>query len=179
MSKVRTVFACQACGFESSKWLGRCPDCGEWNSLVEERQEVAPPSGKGRPDQLTLPSAASCPKPWDAIDASEESRVSSGIGEFDRVLGGGLVPGSLVLIGGEPGIGKSTLLLQVAAGLAAGGRPVLYATGEESGGQVRLRAARLGLLDGPAGDGVRILAEHDVALIVESARAQRPAAVIV
>jgi len=89
------------------------------------------------------------------------------------------VPGSLVLVGGEPGIGKSTLLLQAAAGLAASGRPVLYATGEESGAQVRLRAGRLGLLDGPAADAVRILAEHDVARIVEVARAHRPAAVVV
>ena len=93
MTKVRTVFVCQACGFGSSKWLGRCPDCGEWNSFVEERQEVAPPPGKGRPDSLALPLGASQPKPWDAIDGSEEPRVASGIGEFDRVLGGGIVPG--------------------------------------------------------------------------------------
>ena len=102
-----------------------------------------------------------------------------GLGELDRVLGGGLVPGSLVLVGGEPGIGKSTLLLQAAAGLAAEGRTVLYATGEESGGQVRLRADRLGLLGGPAAAAIRILAEHDVERIVAAARALRPAAVIV
>src|SRR5215510_13809700 len=112
MTKVRTLFACQACGFESSKWLGRCPDCGEWNSFVEERQEAAP-AGKGRPSSLAL-AAGSHPQPYDAVDGAEQDRLPSGIGEFDRVLGGGIVPGSLVLIGGEPGIGKSTLLLQVA-----------------------------------------------------------------
>ena len=106
-------------------------------------------------------------------------RLPVGLGELDRVLGGGLVPGSLVLVGGEPGIGKSTLLLQAAAGLAAEGRTVLYATGEESGGQVRLRADRLGLLGGPAAAAIRILAEHDVERIVAAARALRPAAVIV
>jgi DNA repair protein RadA/Sms len=106
-------------------------------------------------------------------------RLPVGLGELDRVLGGGLVPGSLVLVGGEPGIGKSTLLLQAAAGLAAGGLAVLYASGEESGSQVRLRAGRLGLLAGPAADAVRILAEHDVERIAEAARALRPAAVVV
>ena len=92
MTRARTVFACQACGFESSKWLGRCPDCGEWNSLVEERQEVAPPPGRGRPDQMTLPGGASKPRAFDSVDAGAEPRVASGIGEFDRVLGGGIVP---------------------------------------------------------------------------------------
>src|SRR5437773_2323024 len=107
MTKVKTVFACQACGFESSKWLGRCPDCGEWNSFAEERQEVAAPA-KGRGPMLAAP--AGKPRPYDVVDVSEAERIPSGIGEFDRVLGGGIVPGSMVLIGGEPGIGKSTLL---------------------------------------------------------------------
>src|SRR6185295_15732469 len=114
-SKAKTVFACQACGFESSKWLGRCPDCGEWNSFAEERQEVAPPA-KSRGPVLAAP--AGKPLPYEAVDVSEAERIPSGIGEFDRVLGGGIVPGSMVLIGGEPGIGKSTLLLQVAHLLA-------------------------------------------------------------
>ena len=119
--------------------------------------------------------------PWPA-SPRPTCRVSAlGIAELDRVLGGGLVPGSLVLVGGEPGIGKSTLLLQAAAGLARtdGGGTVLYATGEESPGQVRLRAARLGLLSGPAGERVRVLAEHDVGRIVEAAREQRPGLVVV
>src|SRR5688572_7877981 len=109
-AKVKTVFSCQACGFESSKWLGRCPDCGEWNSFMEERQEAPPPANaKGR--QATLALDPRHPVPYDAVDGADAPRVSSGIGEFDRVLGGGIVPGSMVLIGGEPGIGKSTLLL--------------------------------------------------------------------
>ncbi len=117
-----------------------------------------------------------------AIAEADLPRFSIGIGELDRVLGGGLVPGSVVLLGGEPGIGKSTLLLQAAAGLTratGGGAHVLYATGEESPGQVRLRASRLGLLAGTPADGVRVLAEHDVDRIVEVARAERPGLVII
>src|SRR5512145_427937 len=147
MSKLRTVFVCQACGFGSSKWLGRCPDCGEWNSFVEERQELAPPPGKGRPEALPL--GPSQPKPWDAIDGTEELRVPSGIDEFDRVLGGGVVPGSMVLIGGEPGIGKSTLLLQAAAHFAQTTGPVLYCSGEESEHQIKSRGQRLGIERAP------------------------------
>jgi DNA repair protein RadA/Sms len=142
--KVRTVFACQACGFESSKWLGRCPDCGEWNSFLEERQE-APSPGRGRPPSLE---GGSRPKPYDLVDGAEADRISSGIGEFDRVLGGGIVPGSMVLIGGEPGIGKSTLLLQVAHLLGRNGGKVLYVSGEESERQIKLRGERLGVAGG-------------------------------
>jgi DNA repair protein RadA/Sms len=175
VTKVRTVFVCQACGFGSSKWLGRCPDCGEWNSFVEERQEVAPPPGKGRPDSLALPLAPSQPKPWDAIDGSEDQRVSSGIGEFDRVLGGGIVPGSMVLIGGEPGIGKSTLILQVAHLLGRSHGTVLYVSGEESERQVKLRGERLGI----AGGGLYLLAETSLERILEQVDALRPAALVV
>src|SRR5215510_10343605 len=110
-TKLKTVFACQACGFESSKWLGRCPDCGEWNSFAEEREQ--PKAAAAATGQLPL-QMGSRPKPYEMVDGAEAERVPSGIDEFDRVLGGGIVPGSLVLIGGEPGIGKSTLLLQVA-----------------------------------------------------------------
>src|SRR5215475_1756814 len=99
VTKVKVVFACQACGFESSKWLGRCPDCGEWNSFVEERQAPAAPAGKGRPANAAFESASK-PHPYDLVDGAEAERVPSGIGEFDRVLGGGIVPGSMVLIGG-------------------------------------------------------------------------------
>ena len=172
MTKVRTFFACQACGFESSKWLGRCPDCGEWNSLAEERQELAPPPGKGRPEQATLPSSPSSPKPFDAIDSGEESRVPSGIDEFDRVLGGGIVPGSLVLIGGEPGIGKSTLILQVAHLLGRTHGTVLYVSGEESERQVKLRGERLGI----AGGGLFLMAETSLERILEQVEALKPAA---
>jgi DNA repair protein RadA/Sms len=175
MSKVRTVFVCQACGFESSKWLGRCPDCGEWNSLVEERQEVARPPGRGRPDQMALPGAASKPKPFDLVDVGEQSRVASGIGEFDRVLGGGIVPGSLVLIGGEPGIGKSTLLLQVAHLLGRTHGSVLYVSGEESERQIRLRGERLGI----SGGGLFLMAETALERILEEVGSLKPAALVV
>lgn len=175
MTKVRTVFACQACGFESSKWLGRCPDCGEWNSLVEERQEVAPPPGRGRPDPMTLPGGGSKPTPFDLVDVGEAPRVSSGIGEFDRVLGGGIVPGSLVLIGGEPGIGKSTLLLQVAHLLGRTHGSVLYVSGEESERQIRLRGERLGI----TGGGLFLMAETSLERILEEVDSLKPAALVV
>ena len=175
MTRVRTVFVCQACGFESSKWLGRCPDCGEWNSLVEERQEVAPPPGRGRPDQMTLPGGASKPKAFDLVDAGTEPRVPSGIGEFDRVLGGGIVPGSLVLIGGEPGIGKSTLLLQVAHLLGRTHGTVLYVSGEESERQIRLRGDRLGI----TGGGLFLMAETALDRILEEVDSLKPAALVI
>ncbi len=178
MARPQSRFICQRCAESFLRWEGQCRACGEWNSLVETivrepshaaraaglRNSTAQPSGLARISELDLP------------------RLSLGIGEFDRVLGGGLVPGSLVLLGGEPGIGKSTLLLQAAAGLVrgpAGEAGVLYATGEESPGQIRLRATRLALLDGPSGDRIRILAEHDVGRIAEVARTERPALVVV
>jgi len=175
VTKVRTVFSCQACGFESSKWLGRCPDCGEWNSLVEERQEVAPPPGRGRPSQLSLGTAGSRPKAFDLVDAGEEPRVPSGIDEFDRVLGGGIVPGSMVLIGGEPGIGKSTLLLQAAHLLARTHGSVLYVSGEESERQIRLRGERLGI----SGSGLFLMAETALERILEQVEELKPAALVV
>jgi DNA repair protein RadA/Sms len=175
MSKVKTVFACQACGFESSKWLGRCPDCGEWNSFVEERQPVETASaGRGR--SVTLPGFEGAkPRPYDVIDVSEAARIPSGIGEFDRVLGGGIVPGSMVLIGGEPGIGKSTLLLQVANLLGRSGGAVLYVSGEESERQIKLRGERLGI----RGGGLFLMAETSLERILEEVEALRPAALVV
>jgi DNA repair protein RadA/Sms len=122
---------------------------------------------------------AAVPQSLNGLREAEPVRIATGISEIDRVLGGGLVPGSVVLLGGEPGIGKSTLLLQAAAGLAAGVGPVLYASGEESAGQVRLRAGRLGLLTGPAADLISVVAEGEVGRIVEHARRSRPAALIV
>ncbi len=173
--KTRVVFACQACAFESSKWLGRCPDCGEWNSFVEERQEVAPVAGKGRPDPQLLAQAASRPKPFDSIDNSEDARVASGIDEFDRVLGGGIVPGSLVLIGGEPGIGKSTLLLQVAHLLGRTHGSVLYVSGEESERQIKLRGERLGI----EGGGLFVMAETSLERILEEVDSLKPRALVI
>jgi DNA repair protein RadA/Sms len=173
MSKLRTVFACQACGFESSKWLGRCPDCGEWNSFVEERQEVMS-AAKERQSRLELATGAK-PKPYDLVDGAEADRIPSGIGEFDRVLGGGIVPGSLVLIGGEPGIGKSTLLLQVAHLLARHGGPVLYVSGEESERQIKLRGERLGIAGGP----LFLMGETSLERILEQIEELKPAALVV
>jgi len=172
LSKVKVVFACQACGFESSKWLGRCPDCGEWNSFAEERQETAAP-GRGR--QTTLALEISKPKPYDAIDGAEADRVPSGIGEFDRVLGGGIVPGSMVLIGGEPGIGKSTLILQVAHLLGRSFGAVLYVSGEESERQVKLRGDRLGI----TGGGLFLMSETSLERILEQVDDLKPAALVV
>lgn len=137
MSKVKTKFVCQSCGSESVKWLGRCPGCGEWNSLVEEVETRA---------SARVPiAAARSAKAMriDQIPSQIEQRIKTGISECDWVLGGGIVPGSLVLIGGDPGIGKSTLLLQLAQAIATAGRRVLYVSGEESAAQLKLRAERL------------------------------------
>jgi DNA repair protein RadA/Sms len=173
MSKLKTVFQCQACGFESSKWLGRCPDCGEWNSFVEERQEVAAAS---RPGQALLPlETGARPKPYDAVETGDSVRIPSGIEEFDRVLGGGIVPGTLVLIGGEPGIGKSTLLLQVAHLLGRTHGVVLYVSGEESERQIRLRGERLGI----AGGGLFLMSETSLERIVAEIDSLRPAALVI
>ncbi len=169
-------FVCQTCGASVLRWEGQCRSCGTWNSLVETI--VRAPSRADRAVARGL-AAGSGPAPQRLADLVEPAvpRQPTSIGELDRVLGGGLVPGSLVLVGGEPGIGKSTLLLQAAAGLTSAGGPaasVLYATGEESGGQVRLRAARLGLLGSPAAARVHIVAESEVGRIAEHARALHP-----
>jgi len=139
MKKPKTIFICQECGSVQGKWGGRCPDCGKWNSLVEE---VSRPEPKRR--SLSPVSAESAPMPLSGLTEETAVCVPSGIGELDRVLGGGVVAGSLVLIGGDPGIGKSTLLLQL-CGKMADGAPVLYVTGEESARQLKMRAERLGV----------------------------------
>jgi DNA repair protein RadA/Sms len=139
MSKLKSRFICQKCGHESPRWLGRCPDCGDWNTLLEEVVPDRPASSAGLGPSL----ARSVPQPIASIPMEAWSRTPSGIGEFDRVLGGGVVPGSLVLIGGDPGIGKSTLLMQASAELARSAGRTLYVTGEESTQQVKLRAERL------------------------------------
>ena len=135
-SKVKSQHICQQCGFQSLKWLGRCPGCGQWNTLVEET--ILTPGGK------ELPPPAS-PQPIDRVKLEESRRISSRIVELDRVLGGGVVPGSAVLIGGDPGIGKSTILLQALHGLTASERSILYISGEESTVQIKMRSERLGL----------------------------------
>ncbi|MDD2195866.1 MAG: DNA repair protein RadA [Bacteroidales bacterium] len=136
MAKVKSSYVCQNCGAESVKWVGRCPSCGEWNTYVEERvSQSKPRSG------LVEVSRSAVPKPLREIESSNEKRLNTGIEELNRILGGGLVPGSLVLLGGEPGIGKSTLALQLA--LKLNKLKVLYVSGEESARQVKIRADRL------------------------------------
>ncbi|MCK4536653.1 MAG: AAA family ATPase, partial [Desulfuromonadales bacterium] len=152
--KQKNIFTCQQCGMQSPKWLGKCPDCGQWNSLVEETVTVAK---GGRPVELATGNE---PVRLAEVAGAEEDRHRCGIGEFDRVLGGGVVPGSFTLIGGDPGIGKSTLLLQ-AADRWAGIGPVLYATAEESARQVKLRAERLGV----SADDLYLLAENTLEAI--------------
>src|SRR6185436_2526180 len=136
--KPKIVFVCQECGAQAPKWMGRCVDCGAWNSLVEERPAEAP-SGAKTENRYSQFGAGSNAKLYAEVETANAVRLSTGIGEFDRVLGGGVVPGSLVLLGGEPGIGKSTLLLQAAAHFAANVGPVLYASGEESEHQIKSR----------------------------------------
>jgi DNA repair protein RadA/Sms len=176
MARAQSRFVCQACGTDYPRWEGQCRSCAAWNTLVETvvtaRQRSARATARGS-SRTPEPVALSAP-----ADGPTE-RLRTGLGELDRVLGGGIVPGSLLLIGGEPGVGKSTLLLQVAGGVATSAAGVLYATGEESAGQVRMRAARLGLGSGPAADAVLVLATSEVGAIIEAARARRPALVVV
>jgi DNA repair protein RadA/Sms len=183
VARPQSRFVCQTCGDSFLRWEGQCRTCGTWNSLVETI--VREPSRAARAVATARKAGAAVPEPLAGTGAGgpELQRLPVGIAELDRVLGGGLVPGSLVLIGGEPGIGKSTLLLQAAAGVARGtagtAGSVLVATGEESTAQVRLRASRLGLVDGASGDAVRVVAEADIGHIVELVRANPPALLVV
>ena len=174
MKSAKTVFVCQECGAQSPKWLGRCVECGAWNSLVEERPETATatPVTGNRYAQL---GAGGLSKLYADVELADALRLSSGITEFDRVLGGGIVPGSLVLLGGEPGIGKSTLLLQAAAHFARDVGPVLYASGEESEHQIKSRGDRLGVGAAP----LYLLSETCIERILEEIARLKPALVIV
>jgi DNA repair protein RadA/Sms len=171
--KPRALFVCQDCGSQQQKWLGRCPDCGAWNTLVEERAAPAP-SGSGAAGRYPLSSSGGARR-YDEVEAAAAARIPSGIDEFDRVLGGGLVPGSLVLLGGEPGVGKSTLLLQAAAHLARRAGPVLYASGEESEHQIKSRGDRLGVGDAP----LYLLAETCLERVLEEVGRLSPAVLVV
>jgi len=164
--QARSVFACSECGYESPKWLGRCADCGSWNSFVERSKG---PPRPGRVDGVSAP-----PVELARISSDDEPRLALGLPEFDRVLGGGVVAGSLVLIGGDPGIGKSTLLLQVAAGVTTH-RSALYISGEESARQLKMRAARLGV----AGERLFVLTETNLGAALREAESMSPALVIV
>jgi len=175
MKQAKPVFVCQECGAQQPKWQGRCPDCGAWNSFVEERAPdpsvTGPTTHRYAVAGLAVPGA----KKYSEIEASKADRISTGIGEFDRVLGGGIVPGSLILLGGEPGIGKSTLLLQAAANFAQTVGPVLYASGEESEHQIKSRGDRLGVGDAP----LYLLAETCIERILEEVGRVKPALMIV
>ena len=150
MKPPKVVFVCQECGAQSPKWMGKCVECGAWNSFVEERAASdVPPGTAAGANRYAQFSSASAAKLYAEVETANAVRLSSGIEEFDRVLGGGVVPGSLVLLGGEPGIGKSTLLLQAAFHFAASIGPVLYASGEESEHQIKSRGDRLGVGNTP------------------------------
>ena len=172
--KAKHVFVCQECGAQSPKWLGRCADCGAWNSLVEERVPDPATAPAGHRYGTLVPGGGAAQLYAD-VQASTSARISTGFGELDRVLGGGIVPGSLVLLGGEPGIGKSTLLLQAAAGIARDVGPVLYSSGEESEHQIKLRGERLGVGRAP----LYLLAETCLERILEEMARLKPALVVV
>ncbi len=171
MAKTKTAYACTECGGQSSKWQGQCPHCGLWNTLVESI--AATPASRFQ----ALAGTPSIVRSLATVEADENARSPTGIDEFDRVLGGGLVSGGVVLLGGDPGIGKSTLLLQAMAAMGASGKVgrVLYVTGEESIEQVALRAQRLGLINAS----VDLLAEVQLQAIVGAIRTQRPAVVVI
>jgi len=172
-----TVFVCQECGSQSPKWLGRCGDCGAWNSLVEERaaESGGAAAGGAGTHRYALTGSTGSAQLYADVKLENHERLSTGIGEFDRVLGGGVVPGSLVLLGGEPGIGKSTLLLQAAANMARTIGPVLYSSGEESEHQIKSRGERLGVGSAP----LYLLAETCLERILEELDRIKPALIVV
>ena len=169
--KRETSFVCQRCGYTSGKWLGKCPECGEWNSLVEEKTQPSRKTAGRNGFQLRDVTAVA----FTEIESQDDVRVPSGVTEFDRVLGGGIVPGTLVLIGGDPGIGKSTLLLQVADKLSGAGTIVLYVSGEESERQIKLRGERLAV----GAKNVYLLPETNLEKIIDEVERLKPGAIIV
>src|SRR5687767_10076027 len=174
MKPPKSVFVCQECGAQAPKWTGRCADCGAWNSLVEERPAPDGASAGKPENRYAQFGAGSSAKLYAEVETTHATRLTTGIGEFDRVLGGGVVPGSLVLLGGEPGIGKSTLLLQAAGHFAREVGPVLYASGEESEHQIKARGDRLGIADAP----LFLLAETCLERILEQVAKLKPALLI-
>jgi len=174
MARPRTSFVCQQCGYQSARWMGRCPDCGQWNSLTEESVESSGPSARTESRWMAA-SSGSKPLPLTEITTEACDRLKTTIGEFDRVLGGGIVPGSVVLIGGDPGIGKSTLLLQALDHLSRIHPKVLYVSGEESPHQIKMRGERLGV----ESDALYILAETSLEEILKSAQALAPSAMVI
>jgi DNA repair protein RadA/Sms len=176
MSKsAKTVYVCQECGAQSPKWVGRCADCGAWNSVVEERAPSQDAEGGAAAHRYAAGSLAAGARLYADVQLEQHPRLSTSIDEFDRVLGGGVVPGSLILLGGEPGIGKSTLLLQAAANMARTVGPVLYSSGEESEHQIKSRGERLAVGNAP----LYLLAETCLERILEEITRIKPALVIV
>lgn len=173
MAKTKTVYFCQNCGYESAKWLGKCPSCGEWNSFVEEVTQKSPVADKNEWRSGENEKRKSQPKPIKEISAEKESRVSAEDNELNRVLGGGIVPGSVVLIAGEPGIGKSTLMLQVALSV---NQKVLYISGEESEQQIKMRADRM---QERLSDDCYILSETAMARIFKQIEILKPEVLVV
>jgi DNA repair protein RadA/Sms len=172
MPKPTSVHVCSACGHETARWAGRCPGCGEWNTLVEQVRPTAPRGGgAGGGGDARLRAAPVKPVALADVEAAEHDRLSTGIGELDNVLGGGIVPGSLVLIGGAPGIGKSTLTTMALANLCAAGRRTLYVSAEESAAQIRLRAQRLG---GGEALAVPVIAETDLHTVLATLEQEAP-----
>jgi len=169
MQKTKTFFQCQACGSMSPKWLGKCPDCGAWNSFTEEKKESV------RHSSIATHFKKSEPQPLSSVTGGTGQRTSTGIGELDRVLGGGVVPGSVVLVGGDPGIGKSTLLLQALSGISGKGGKVLYVSGEESPEQVKIRAERLAINS----EDIILLPETSLESIVHTATKLVPKVLVV
>lgn len=171
MPKAKQIYFCQNCGYESSKWMGQCPGCKEWNTFVEEPQAAATKKTAAGAVRKELPR----PQTLSEIQVNQAARMTTGMGELDRVLGGGIVQGSLVLVGGDPGIGKSTLLLQVCRNLSAAGQKVLYISGEESLQQIRLRAERMGTFN----ESLLILCETQLEDIRESIARVQPQVVVI
>ncbi|MCP4625453.1 MAG: DNA repair protein RadA [bacterium] len=167
----KTIFSCQSCGYQTPKWMGKCPDCSTWDSFVEERLTAGSNQGVTR----SISGAQTGPVPIDSIELGAEIRMHTEIQEFDRVLGGGLVPGTLVLIGGDPGIGKSTLMLQVLYGLAVQGHKVLYVSGEESIRQIRLRSKRLNTVS----PNMLVVSEVEVESIMSMIETTQPAVIVI
>jgi DNA repair protein RadA/Sms len=170
MQKTKTFFQCQSCGSTSPKWLGKCPDCGSWNSFSEEKKEPV-----SRHSSIVSHLGKAEPQVLSSIKSGREQRTATGIGELDRVLGGGVVPGSVILVGGDPGIGKSTLLLQALSGVAIKSGNVFYVSGEESPEQVKMRAERLSINSGE----IILLAETSLEAIIRSASKLSPKAIVV
>ena len=173
MAKAKSVYVCNQCGYETARWMGKCPECGSWNSFTEETRAAVPEPAEKKLKRA--PGSGAEAMLVDDIPDEAMARLTTGIGELDRVLGGGVVEGSMVLVGGDPGIGKSTLLTQMCANIAKDGRTVLYVSGEESARQIKLRANRLGA----SGSGFYVLSENDMTTLEKLMEQLKPHVMVV